>query len=306
MYTNVEIFNESIGYEIYFIKNSLKNLDKGEYLINRYGIVFKDHNYKTHLINISDSFGSNLIPSYIKENLIPLVFTSSFKIIDMFFEYIIKTNETSCPWQFSAKIQLLEEKLCSYQKLNNIGEAELNSIFYLYKNLTIYRNKLIHGMWGKIENEKMVFEMNGNKCEIEFEEVLAFANVSQIIGKVINSEEHSELIKAYVSTLHRELNVLGRLMGDDFTKFKEEFVFYYNIDYEINKLEEYVNVQIIREKVEKDLNAYRGGTPDKKFSSMFEIVVNNGTERWCIPSSKIDDGVKTIELKKYSNYLIRE
>lgn len=304
MDTNVEMFNESIGYEIYFIKNSLRKLNKGNCIINRSGIVFKDHNYETHLMNVSDSFGANLIPCYIKENLIPLVFTASFKIIDMFFEYIIKTNETNCPWQFSAKVKLLEDNLSSYQKPNNIGVEELNSIYYLYKNLTKYRNKLIHGMWGKIENEKMVFEINGDQCEIEFEQVLAFANVSLLISRIINSEDHSELIKAYVATLRRELNVLESLMEDDFTKFEEEFVFFYNIDYEIDKLEEYVNVQIIRKKVEEDLNAYRGWTPDKKFSSMFEIVVNNGTVRWCIPSSKIDDGVETIELKNYSNYII--
>lgn len=304
MCMNVEVFNESIGYEIYFIKNSLRNLDKGEYLINQSGIVFKDHKYKSHLMKLSDSFGSNLIPSYIKENLIPLVFTSSFKIIDMFFEYIIKSNEKNCPWRFKEKVKLLEEKLSSYRKPNNIGETELNLIFCLYKNLTIYRNKLIHGVWGKIENEKMIFEITDPPFEIEFKQVFAFANASQIISKIINAEENSEFMKAYVATLHRELNILENLMGDDFINFEEEFVFYYNIDYEIDKLEECVNVQIIREKVEEDLKATRGWNPDKKFSSMYEIVVNNGTTRWCIPSYKIDNNAKWIDLKKYSNYLI--
>jgi len=303
MNTNVEIFNESIGYEIYFIENSLKKLNRENCITNRSGIGFKNHKYDTHLMNFSDSFGANLIPSYIKENLIPLVFTASFKIIDMFFEYIIKINQLNCPWQFSAKIKLLDENLSRYQKPNSIGVAELNSIYYLYKNLTKYRNKLIHGVWGKIENEKMVFEIDREQREIKFEQVLAFANMSLLISRMINSEDNSEFMKAYVSTLRRELNVLGSFIEDGFMEFEEEFMFFYNIDYEIDKSQEYVDIQIIRKKIEEDLNSYRKWTPDKKFSSMFEIVVNNGTGRWYIPSSTIEDGIEMIKLENYKEYI---
>lgn len=196
MSTNVDIFNESIGYEIFFIKNSLKELNRENYVHYRLEISFENHNYKAHLMNFSDSFGSNLIPSYIKENLIPLVFTSSFKILDMFFEYIIKMNLVNCPWKFSAKLKLLDDNLSNYQRPTIIEMVELNAIYFLYKNLTKFRNKLIHGAWGEICDDKMVFEVDGNKYEIKFEQVFALANVSLLIFRMINSENNSNFIKA--------------------------------------------------------------------------------------------------------------
>lgn len=302
---NIEMFNESIGYEICFIRNSLINLNRERYFIKRSGIVFINHKYKTHILNLSNSLTSNLVHSYIKENLIPLIFTSSFKILDMFFEYIIKSNRANCPWRFKEKISLLDNKLDSYQISNNIERIELNAIYLLYKNLVKFRNKLIHGFWGEIENDKMIFKIDTNRCAIEFEQVFALSNISLLLYRIINSENDSNLIKAYISTLHRELNILANLIENNFSKFEEEFILFYPIDYYIENSDEEIYLNTIIEHIEDDLKWQREMMKDEKLGYMFEIIVNNGTTKWCIPSYAINSDADVIKLVDFSDYIIK-
>jgi hypothetical protein len=83
------------------------------------------------------------------KEIIPLTFVSSFKILDMIFEWILEMNNQtpkSLHWTFEAKIKRIEslDAQLTYPPFFEYNKDIKDHLFNLYKNLKEFRNEVVH------------------------------------------------------------------------------------------------------------------------------------------------------------------
>jgi len=87
----------------------------------------------------------------------PLVFWTSYRCLDMLFEWLIRENEDNCPSGFEAKRKLLANRLSTYRLPSSLKPGWVKTLFDLYDKLLEFRHALTHRQWGKRDE-------SGNLC----------------------------------------------------------------------------------------------------------------------------------------------
>jgi len=201
MFETTDLTNK-LGYENWVIKESLLAIEQNNGTISDRTIRFKTDGVASHSFVLKDSFSSFKSLDII-EKLSPLLFVTTYKILDMVFEWILDENTDRVPWRFSEKINLYNEiKQNSDFHVPEIIQDEqelLDIMFSLYENLAIYRNKIIHGAWGSINKGDLSFSFIHSEVpfekEISFKEVLNFSEaVTLFVNEITIPSENSSFV----------------------------------------------------------------------------------------------------------------
>lgn len=319
-------FNESVGYEKYFILNALRECNNFHLYYDKGTLIFKDHVSSDRLMNVKDSFNNNLIPNYISKNLLPLIFVSGFKIIDMFMEYVITETEGTCPWSFSEKANLL-----SKLTIKTLPFGIDNDIFCklkdIYTKFVRYRNKIMHSNWGSINlgKKEAVFNLK-KEVKIKFEEIFALSSIAIDLCSLLAIEDDENIfIEIHKNHIYSSLNTLKDYIGLA-KEYNTKIWQVWHINYEITSSEpnEYINVKSIEDEIEiyvKDeqsmydyLNPKSSSVRGQKeymyeYDYFYEVSVKTNDKEWYLTSEDLKkylkDGTNNkVKLSDISNYLV--
>lgn len=299
---SLEKFNECIGYEKFLLEESLNVMSVNTGKEFRFSIIFLNHEYNTHNLELHDSLSRSYIPDFIKQHLLPLIFISSYKIIDMFVEFILQYNNYQVPWRFAEKIKIVQSLINNLKFPRTVEGKEFGAIFELYKSLVDSRNSLVHGSWGEINDGNLVFN---NGTNISTEKVIAFANVSYLITKIINMKEDDQFYNSVKYTLHKNLNIVSDLSKNKFVNFPENIVLYYEIKYKIEDDDKNINMIEIRKHINNDLEFWKRNDKAHNFEGIYDLLIISEKSKWRIPSSAINEDVESINLSDYMNYICK-
>ena len=241
---------------------------------------------------ILDSGEENFPWSRVAADITPLVFTASYKILDMIFEWILKENHSAgnikkVPWGFQDKLKLLKDKsklqyppLFTTQKyLHSYSEA-------LFRRLLPYRNEIVHNKAFSVCKDKLVLLSSKNKnigltlsrtelgCLVRFVVALARA-----LAGVIEVNAHMDRLLKYhldsLKTAHK-LRV-----------FKQKKPFLVNVEFEVPKQcgSFSVNLKQIRDKVRSQFS-----TQDVSFDLSVQTVDGeNIITKWYFKEEEVPD-----------------
>ena len=203
--------------------------------------------------------GEESVPwSRVITTITPLVFTASYKMLDMIFEWILEQNyrarklpESPSRWSFKKKLKYLKDKsklqyppLFTTQKyLHSYSEA-------LFSQLLPYRNEIVHNKTFSIRKDKLILSSSRNQnirltlsrvqigCLVRF--VVA---LTRALAGVIEVNAHMDrLLKYHLDSLK---TAHGR------KAFKQKKPLLVNVEFEVPKQcgSFSVNLKQIRDKV---------------------------------------------------------
>lgn len=293
-------FNESIGYEKFLLEESLEVMSANIGENYRFGIIFSNHKYESHCIQSHDSLSDGYKSAFVKESLLPLIFISSYKIIDMLVEYILSYNNFNVPWRFAEKITFMKREINSIKLPSVLTIDEFRALFDLYSSLVHNRNSLIHGTWGQVEDGNLLFN---NGTNISTDKVIALANIAYLITRVLNMNNGEMFYNSMKYTIHKNLNIVSDLTENKFNKFKENVVLYYEVKYKINEPYEKINMAEVRKYINDDLKFWEKTDITHKFEGIYNLFVITANSIWKIPSSEINEDTEFIYVKDYLNYI---
>ena len=219
--------------------------------------------------------GEESVPwSRVTADITPLVFTASYKMLDMIFEWILEENHSAgnikkVPWGFTDKLDLLKNKsklqyppLFTTQKyLHSYSEA-------LFRQLLPYRNEIVHNNAFSICKDQLILSSSKNKnigltlsrvqigCLVRFVVALARA-----LAGVIEVDDHRKRLLKYhldrLKTAHR------------LKAFKQKKPFLVNVEFEVpEQCDSFpVNLKQIRDKV-----STKSPTQDVVFNLTVQVV----------------------------------
>jgi hypothetical protein len=189
--TIVSRLRDKQGYELWlleFLKENspFKNPEIEEDVINTDGRIVAN-------IVISDRFSDERAHEII-HSLLPLIFTTTYKLIDSIFEWILEEHKAakiikSVPWQYEKKIKLIRK----LQRSNSlilpklfIDEPNLLiCIFSLYENLKGFRNSIVHDFAFTIQDNSLEITYDSQKIGVSAKELFAFSHASVLVSKLL-------------------------------------------------------------------------------------------------------------------------
>lgn len=205
---------------------------------------------------ILDSGEENFPWSRVAADITPLVFTASYKILDMIFEWILEENHSAgnikkVPWGFQDKLKLLKGKaklqypplFTTKKHLHSYSEA-------LFRRLLPYRNEIVHNKAFSAANDQLILSSSKNKnipltlsraqlgCLVRFVVALARA----LAGLIEVDAHRDRLLKYYLDSLKTAHGLQA---------FKQQKPPFVNIEFEVPKQcgSFPVNLKQIRDKV---------------------------------------------------------
>lgn len=296
MTDNLEQFLSSTQYEYFMVVNSLNELNQ-QLFLKQADIVFENHKYKCHQLRIYDRFSEGVVKNYIIVNLLPILFSTSFKIIDMFMEFLIRECEQDnpVPWKFKEKMDKLENlnlrnTMCS----DLLGDNCVKDIIKLYEYLVPYRNKLIHTTWGKVDNGNLVFSFNGNETQFTSSEIIGLSEISKGLYYLLNSKEYESKTIAYVGMIKRSLNILGRYIPN-YVEYRKINYHYRKIFYYISENDICIYTDLISKKLTGELNSYRCLYQCAELELLFDIHITDGNNVWNLSDRDFNNLTKSNE-----------
>lgn len=146
----------------------------------------------------------------IVQRMYPLVFTASYKALDMQMEWILEEHDSQgiingVPWRFSDKIDELE----GLEKNNNLQLPSIYSqekslydrVFTLFRDLNDHRNTIIHGEDFEVSDDELeITDRSGTTFQFDTEELFAFAKVASITADSLRSGTLDPDIKRKLQT----------------------------------------------------------------------------------------------------------
>lgn len=132
----------------------------------------------------------------IVQRMYPLVFTASYKALDMQMEWILEEHDSQgiingVPWRFSDKIDKLEDleknKNLQLPSIYDQEKSIYDRVFALFRDLNDHRNTIIHGEDFEISDELEITDRSGTTFQFDTEELFAFAKVASITGDSLKS-----------------------------------------------------------------------------------------------------------------------
>jgi len=204
------LLEEKLGYEKWVLLKAISILEFNYGKISDSRYEFTDESI-TKIIEVSDQIGTGLV-SELVQDMSPLLFSASYKILDMIIEWIICETDGTCPWSFSKKIARLNnmQTPLNYPPIFSTEPDILNILVGLYIKWVEYRNAITHGKWGTNINGNLIFDFTKNGIpyndEIKFVHIMAFAECITLISDVllgtnVLSREVVLMIKYYLDIL---------------------------------------------------------------------------------------------------------
>lgn len=235
------------------------------------------------------------------ENLSPLIFVTSYKVIDMIFEWIFRENEREVKrWTFTYKVEKLKgvfEK--SYSNIPPVLDGNkdlLLTFFALYTELLPYRHAFIHKVWGTNQQGNLAFSFVDKgityNLDMSFQEVINLAELVTLLLHVLLTETYDRPL--ILSKLKSMMNGLQHLHKQHV--FHHQPPHYYRVDYDMKQFpENRINLKKIREELVKQACG-EGVT--------FSLRVLSEDKQWEFPWHFIQ-GEDELELTSVSNkYLV--
>lgn len=288
--------SEKIAYEKYVALNSLQVVSSIFKFDTVTGIEYVDHKYSTHILMAYESLGADKVKDFIEDNLLPLLFITSYKMLDMVIECIFNINNiNNIPGNYEVKYIEIS-KLLNDNKLifpNMLTAADWSNLIETYGRLRLFRNIIIHRKGLVFQNGDMYFN-NGADC-ITKEQVIAFTSCMHIVTELLLSDIMNVYYDAMENTFKKEMLKLSPLLGSNYQSSPYNTVeirfIYYNIS---NSGDDLINLTDIRQKI----SANNVGNE----TIHYIIEVNRCGELWSIPSLSIPDTQDEICLKDYDSY----
>lgn len=153
----------------------------------------------------------------VMDAMMPLTFTASFKILDMFFEWILEENKRAgniqrIPWRFKEKIEIISSVQLNYPPLLQSEPYIRDYLFALYSKLLKFRNEIVHKnnfsvLDGKlrietIENSQLYsIELDRGELGAFVRTVVAAANL--LTGVLLFGEQEDYLLKYHLDRIKK-------------------------------------------------------------------------------------------------------
>jgi len=133
----------------------------------------------------------------IVQRMYPLVFTASYKALDMQMEWILEEHDSQgiingVPWRFSDKIDELEDleknNDLRLPSIYNQEKSLYDRLFALFRDLNDHRNTIIHGEDFEVSDDELeITDRSGTTVQFDTEELFAFAKVASITADSLKS-----------------------------------------------------------------------------------------------------------------------
>lgn len=154
---NVQELTEKAGYEYWVLRKCLIAIEKHAGVSSDVTVAFRKDGTKEHIMQMYSEFGSEKRVQVI-EDLSPLLFVSSYKMIDMYIEWILYSNGQQVPRRFDQKYRICIENASTLSLPTGISVDEHNVLLELYDKLRLKRNHIIHGSWGRNQKGDLRFD----------------------------------------------------------------------------------------------------------------------------------------------------
>lgn len=227
----------------------------------------------------------------------PLLFTTSFKLLDMLFEWVLERNERTVGFRFSSKLQQLESPGPCYPVLLSSRPWLVDRLAGLYKHAEPLRGTIIHSRHFTSTNGALRVAISrgsvlGESVELGASDLRTFAQLSVSVLRYIQGDW---ALSAYREKVLRwQLDRLGKLhklvsLGQNEPRHTR--VRWYTRDPQIQ------NVDVDR--VRRDLRAQN---PTQDITFDLRVVVLQGetaVEAYLIPPELLP---RLASLRDFSNY----
>lgn len=208
---NVQELTEQAGYEYWVLRKCLIAVEKHAGVSSDVTVVFLKDGTKEHFLQMYSHFGSAKQVQVI-EDLSPLLFVSSYKMIDMYIEWILNSNGQQVPRRFDQKYRICIDNASMLSLPSEISSDDHNVLLELYDKLRLKRNCIIHGSWGR--NQKGDLQFDYTKGEVQdqetiiFKDVINLAELAVLFYDRIHSQQGAEQIETSYRYLSDQLIVL--------------------------------------------------------------------------------------------------
>jgi hypothetical protein len=180
---------EMLGYERYVLRASVNSFRLHLGKTGPVEIVINDQ--PPHLINLTiEDVAGSASGAQVVQELSPLVFSASYKLLDMVMEWTIRQNGLNCPQGFEAKIKVINTTPTLVFPDFLGSDAQMRSVVLaLYRVLLPYRNAITHNVWGKNVSGDLQFNFHRKGQQytrtIPFQDVLTFAEGMSLLGDLL-------------------------------------------------------------------------------------------------------------------------
>ncbi len=180
--------DEMLGYERFVLNEAGDAIRTEQGKTGPTKIIINDTGALEMHLSLSDTIGD--IGANMVRKMSPLVFTSSYKVLDMVFEWTIIENGLVPPWKFEEKIKLINKTTTLRYPDFLDSDAKLRSVmFAFYKEATPYRNAITHNRWGQTVQGALNFDFTRNakqyKKMVPFDMVLAMADGMELLATML-------------------------------------------------------------------------------------------------------------------------
>jgi hypothetical protein len=276
---NTNVLEEKVGYERWVLRECVIAVEKHFGVESEVSTTFHKNGKKTAYIEINEEMGANKRIEVL-EKLSPLIFVSSYKVIDMIFEWILEANFKEVPFQFEQKILKYQKNIDkpNFQYPLNLDKDILNCLFAIYDQYRPYRNKIIHGNWGTINKGELKFDFSykGDKFQkdVPFSDIL---NLSECVAMFVDELLHPTNKLEIIDTIKYLLDKLAHFHG--MQKFNINKPRHFKITYELGDIQN-LNVDEIRQYLKEQSlgNHYT-----------FDLIITNGEKRWEFSNHELKD-----------------
>ncbi len=219
MYDRVaqERLKEKISYELWllnFLSETQETFEGGSDIST---ITLTNRQPSAHVaITLTEVIGSGAAMK-VMNAMMPLTFISSYKILDMIFEWILEENKKvgniqRVPWRFKGKIEIISSGQLNYPPLFQSNPYIQNYLFALYSNLLKFRNEIVHKNNFLVLGTKLKIETTENSqlysVELDRGELGAFvrtviAVAKMLIGVLPFGEKEDCLLKYHLDRIRK-------------------------------------------------------------------------------------------------------
>ena len=187
---------ELVGYEGWLLQ-SVYELTEDELFPEWPDAVVYDADTKSSVVRNSGRVNAVLFdwrPGFLQVAP-PLDFVASFKLLDMFFEWILKTNDRLDGFQFSRKIKQLELPGLAYPSVLQTRPWLVAALTALYKCSEPLRGTIIHARHFDSSNGGLRIASSkkgvvGESIELSAEDLRTYAQLSVSVLKYLHGDWH--------------------------------------------------------------------------------------------------------------------
>lgn len=182
--------------------------------------IFKNNKFVSKGVRIfGEAAGGNHIRINLSNEMLPLTFVSSYKILDMIFEWILTMNSIFPPshfWTFNGKITTIKnlDTTLTFPPFFSRYPDIKDHLFQLYEHLKDYRNEIVHNYSFSINQNsspELHINYNNNPLIIDKEQMSYFVAITISVAKILignlQFEEKEILYLKYylnqISNLHQ-------------------------------------------------------------------------------------------------------